>query len=469
MKSGWLSGLLLFLLSFGAAAAAGDMTAEIAQVNTSKYPEITLYVNVVGSDGRMVEGLAQEDFTVTEDSAAVEITAFSAGSRAAIATVLTIDRSGSMGTEGKLDGAKTAATTFVDLMREQDKAALVAFDNTVLTLQPFTSEKGALKSQIQALSTGDCTAWYDGVYQSIDLIAPLDGRRSVILLSDGIDCREDMVRHLLGNGSAHSLDEAIGHARSAGIPVYAIGVGAQATDKVTNEGFDEVKLRRVASETGGKYFHAPSAAELQELYRSLSVQMQKEYILTYRSPRPTYDGTRRDIVVAVKRGSGGGGATTHSGYLEKHLVNIRSDWRWFLALLAPLVLALAIPAVLVRGVSVRRNRPIADEAARNVAGSVAGRMEPIVSPVGAAASPRPGHMAAPLSCPKCGSALRAGARFCGSCGHTMDAPLSAQPAASPQAQPAPAPPATRQVSYCLNCGRPLRPGARFCGGCGLPF
>ena len=469
MGSRWLSGLLLFFLSFGVAAAGDEMTAEIAQVNTSKYPEITLYVSVVGSDGQIVEGLAQEDFKVTEDGAPVEITAFSAGSRSPIATVLTIDRSGSMGVEGKLEGAKTAATTFVDLMREQDRAALVAFDSTVVTLQPFTSEKSALKSQIQALGIGDCTAWYDGVYNSVDLITPLEGRRSVILLSDGIDCREGLLQRLLGQGSSHSLDEAIGHAQSAGIPVYAIGLGAQATDQVSSEGFDAVKLRRVASETGGKYYHVPSAAELKELYRSLSIEMQKEYILTYRSPRPTYDGTRRDIVVAVQRGSGGGGATTRGGYLEKHLLNIRSDWRWFLVLLALLLLALAIPVILVRGVKVRRNRPGSDEETYDVPGSDARQVVPVASPIVHAPSPVESNVPMPSSCPKCGKILRPGARFCGACGYTMGAQLQAPPAVPPPAQPAPAPPAAEQISYCPDCGRPLRPGARFCGSCGRRF
>ena len=60
MRPRWLLGLLLLFLAFGIALADDDMTAEIAQVNTAKYPEITLYVSVTGSDGRIVEGLTHE-------------------------------------------------------------------------------------------------------------------------------------------------------------------------------------------------------------------------------------------------------------------------------------------------------------------------------------------------------------------------------------------------------------------------
>jgi len=268
MRVRWLLTLLVWLLLASIVRADGDFTAELAQIDTSKYPEITLYVSVRDKDGQIVEGLQEKDFKVTEDGTPVAVIAFSAGIRSAIATVMTVDRSNSMSVENKLAGAKSAAMTFVDLMREHDKAAL--------------------KRQIQSLNTGNCTAWYDGVYDSVDLIATLEGRRSVILLSDGIDCREDWKLRLLGMGSSHTLDEAIQHARDADIPVYAIGFGQRATQEVSNEGFDEVKLRRVASETGGKYYHAPNADELKRLYQSLSVEMQKEYVLTYRSPaRPT--------------------------------------------------------------------------------------------------------------------------------------------------------------------------------------
>lgn len=346
--------LLAWLLLAGAVRADGDFTVELAQIDTSKYPDITLYVSVRDRDGQIVEGLREEDFQVTEDGVSVDIIAFSAGIRSAIATVLTIDRSTSMGAENKMAGAKSAAIIFVELMREHDKAGLVAFNEDVATLQSFTSDKAALKRQIESLSPGGCTAWYDGVYDSVALIATLEGRRSVILLSDGIDCREDWLRGLLGQGSSHTLNEAIQHAQDADIPVYIIGFGQRATQEVGNEGFDEVKLRRVATETGGKFYHAPDADELKRLYQSLSVEMQKEYVLTYRSPRPTYDGTRRNIVVTVQRGGGEPGVTTGGRYLERHLINIRSDPTLFLAFLLPLLLLLALPTAasrVKRGVS----------------------------------------------------------------------------------------------------------------------
>jgi VWFA-related protein len=383
--------LLVWALLAGAVWADGDFTAELAQINTSRYPEITLYVSVADRAGQIVEGLQQGDFRITENGVPVDIIAFSAGSRTSIATVLTIDRSGSMSVEGKLQGAKTAAETFVNLMRAQDRAALVAFESSVVTLQPFTSDKAALKAQIRSLSADGCTTWYDAIYQSVDLITPLEGRRSVILLSDGIDCREDLLRRLAGYGSSHDLNEAIQRAQKAGIPVYAIGLGQKATQAVGNEGFDEVKLRRVATETGGKYYHAPSAAELKQLYSSLSTTMQKEYMLTYRSPRPTYDGTRRDIAVTVQR-SGEPGATTQGRYLEQHLVHVRSDPRLFLAFFVPLLLLLIAPTI---GLRVKHARETSGQVVKGPEGASA-----VGQPSMGRESAQPQmHVAPPLAAP----------------------------------------------------------------------
>lgn len=348
MRGRWILILLAWLLLAGTVRADGEFTAELAQIDTSKYPDITLYVSVRDKDGQIVGGLPEEAFKITEDGTPVDIIAFSAGIQSAISTVLTIDRSGSMDVENKMAGAKSAATTFVELMRAHDKAALVAFNQDVVTIQPFTSDKAALKRKIQSMSPGGCTAWYDGVYQSVDLVATLEGRRSVILLSDGIDCRESWMQRLLGQGSSYTLDEAIQHARGADIPVYAIGFGQRATQQVSDEGFDEVKLRRVAGETSGKYHHAPNADELKQLYQTLSIEMQKEYVITYRSPRPTYDGTRRNIVVTVQRSGGEPGVTTRGRYLEQHLINLRSDLRLFLTFLLPLLLLLALPTAASR-------------------------------------------------------------------------------------------------------------------------
>jgi hypothetical protein len=57
-----------------------------------------------------------------------------------------------------------------------------------------------------------------------------------------------------------------------------------------------LSLTHLANETGGEYYEVPSADELKQLYTSISQSTQEEYVITYKSPRASFDGTRRDIV-----------------------------------------------------------------------------------------------------------------------------------------------------------------------------
>jgi len=96
----------------------------------------------------------------------------------------------------------------------------------------------------------------------------------------------------------------------------------------------ETGLKDIAGQTNGAFYHAPSAAELEELYRQIALSTQEEYVLTYHSPRPDFDGTRRDITVRV------GETGASGGYVEQHLVTVQSDLLVGLLFLVPLGLAL---------------------------------------------------------------------------------------------------------------------------------
>jgi hypothetical protein len=63
------------------------------------------------------------------------------------------------------------------------------------------------------------------------------------------------------------------------------------------------------------------------------------------------------------------------------------------------------------------------------------------------------------TCPKCGSPLRPGAKFCGNCGNVISTPPPAPPASA-------SPPPQAGVALCPHCGKPLRVGAKFCNNCG---
>jgi Ca-activated chloride channel family protein len=441
--------LLVLVPIFGSAApiAAPDASpARVTQVDTAHYPDVTLYVGVTGADGRTVGGLAARDFAVTEDGQPVTIADF-AGAAGPISTVLVVDRSASMDENDKIDGAQDAARAFVEQMRSGDQTELITFNQTARVDERFTGSQDELLRAIDDIDADGGTALYDSMVAGVDALKNMSGRRALLLLTDGQDCRESSICPD-EYGSRRDLEQAITYAEQQGQPVYVIGVGDRAGGE--RDGIDEGVLRKIADQTSGEYFYAPSGDQLAGLYRSLSAGLQQEYTLTYRSPRPFYDGTRRDIRVSV-----GGAPAATGGYVERHLIDVRSDPRVGLLLLLPVLGALLAPTLLRRRPTndqrptTTDHRPPTSALLDSVPTSI--KSSPaigstIVQPAGVVVLP-----ADVGRCTSCDAPLlRAGARFCAECG-----------AAQPASQSAP----SRRI-FCDQCGRPMRDRAPVCAHCG---
>ncbi|GAB4208187.1 MAG: hypothetical protein OHK0022_37430 [Roseiflexaceae bacterium] len=422
-----LAALLLPALPVAAATAS---QARVAQVDTSAYPDVTIYVSVTDSAGQPVGGLTQNDFQILEEGQPVVISDFAGGGETAINTVLVIDRSGSMDVSGKMEGAKEAAEAFVEQMRPGDRTAIIAFDTKPELIEPFTSDTKALTRAIRSIHPGESTALYDSLIAGVMQLDGLSGRRALLLLTDG---RDLISTDSDQQASFASLEQAIDTAERAGIAVQAIGLGERGSNGDRRTGIDEQVLRQIASETEGEYFYTPSGDQLAALYRKLAAGLHQEYRLTYRSPRPFYDGTRRNIEVTVS-----GMPATGGQYVEKHLIQVRSAPLVGALLLLPVLLALALPMLLFR----RRATAPATPPFSGPAPSAPG-VAP--KPYVAGDQPRCEACDTPLDPPT--------ARFCSICGASQGGGAQA----------------TVQVGrFCQECGTALRDGARFCGSCGAP-
>jgi VWFA-related protein len=380
-----------------AAAQAGGLRINVTQVDGSRFPLVTLYISITDAAGQPAIGLTQGELKVEEDGTPVELVEFKGSGGAPVHTLLVVDRSNSM--EGqKLAGAQEAAQTFVDLMRPGDQAGLLLFDHEAELAQPLTTEKSLLKRQIATVEARGGTSLYDAVTEGVRTLAPVSGRKSAIVLSDGMDNRDDP-RSLFSfaRGSRSTLAQTVSGAKSADVPLYTIGLG-------DGRELNADALQQMSRETDGAYFHAPTTSDLANLYRTLSQQFQTEYAVTYRSPRAAYDGTHRGIEVKVDT-AGGQTATGGGAYLERHLVQLRSTLPVTLLLSALLVVAFVAP--LLAG----RRRSVALAA---VAGPPSTRAAVPPPPPALAPSITPGP--AGRFCVSCGTPLRPSASFCTHCG-----------------------------------------------------
>jgi Ca-activated chloride channel family protein len=309
---------------------------QVVQTDTSNFPNIDVWVSVTDEAGNPVGTLPEEAFTLIENGQSVDVQqVYQAGDQGPVSTVLAIDRSGSMLDYGKLDAAKAAATAFVDRMRPQDATGLVVFNTQVETLQPLTTDKGALRDAINRLQAFNDTAMYDALAESVSMLSGVSGRRAIIVLSDGLD-----------NMSQRTADDIIGSIAGAEVSVYAIGLGDPTAAPGSTSGIDEAALRAIAQQSRGEYMYQPEPEGLAALYEQLSYQLQNEYRLSYVSPNSLYDGVERGVEVRVAET---GGAQT--GYNPGGVIPETSQalgWPIFGGLLAGLVVLLIVPGLIRR-------------------------------------------------------------------------------------------------------------------------
>ncbi len=284
-REGVVNPLQYLINNPGQSAPSPSIKLTISSVDISRFPRIDTYLSVTDADGAVIKGLTVNHFKLTEQSELeakaveqnIDVTTVEMADNVSLA--LAIDRSGSMSSTD-MRNAKNAANTIADNLSAEDRSAVISFATSVRVDQSFTGDKNALKSAINALSSGGWTALYDAIYTSVELTSKEVGIPVVLAFTDGKD---------EGNVSKNNLDEVINFAQSKGVPVYCIGLGE----------VDHLVLQKIADETGGTYHYTPDSAQLEQIYKEIAASIQDLYFVTYRTHNTNFDGTKRTIEVTA--------------------------------------------------------------------------------------------------------------------------------------------------------------------------
>lgn len=335
---------LLPLLTLFSAPTAHAQTSgpqiRITQVDKSHFPQVTVYVSVVDENGKPV-GIDPKTIQILENNQAMQPTEIRGGGDNAaqtvpITTMLVIDISGSMDKNGKLAAAKEAAKKYVSQMRTGDQAGLMTYDTKTYYVQPITTDTAALTAAIDSLKPGSDTAMYDALVEAEKNLEPVSGRKSIIVMTDGLD-----------NKSRATADEVIKSIGQSGLSISTIGFGDPSTKGQV--GLDEAGLKSLAEKAGGLYAFANDAETLSKIYQQYGEVLQSEYALTYVSPTSLHDGVNRGLTVAVN----GNAVTTSAKYNPGGLLPevTAQSWSMFFAILVVLLFLLALPFLANYGVN----------------------------------------------------------------------------------------------------------------------
>ena len=228
---------------------------------------VNLFVNVTDKTGAIVGGLAQDDFQVAEDGRPQKIAVFERQSELPLNLTLAIDTSGS--TFKDLGLEQSASRRFIHaLLRQQDQMSLIEFATDVRQLVPFTNKVAQLDRGLGSLRVGDATALYDAIYLGSEGLAKKEGRKVLVLVSDGGD-----------TAKSTSYAEALEQALRSEVMIYSI-IDVPIEASAGRDIGGEHALITLSEQTGGKSFYAGEGG-LDKAFERVSEDLRTQYLLAY--------------------------------------------------------------------------------------------------------------------------------------------------------------------------------------------
>jgi VWFA-related protein len=322
-----------------------DVQIRVTQIDESQFPQVKVYVSVTNAAGEPV-GIAPERLRLFENGTALQPDEASGqGDTGPLTTLLIVDVSGSMNEAGKLDAAKGAARAYVEQLRPDDQAGLIAFNTEVNYLQPLTTDRQALLQAIDGLKAQQDTAMYNALAEGVRVLSDVEGRKAIILLADGLD-----------NRSVATADTVIEQIGPSGLSISVIGLGDTSQLGVTNAALDEAALKSLADRAGGVYGFADDPEALRLLYERLARTLQSEYTLIYTSPVALRDGINRNLTVRLLDADVEADTVYNPGGVVPEVPR-QNSLPVFAVAMGALFLLLVVPLALSRGAAILRGMP----------------------------------------------------------------------------------------------------------------
>jgi Ca-activated chloride channel homolog len=250
---------------------------------------VNLGVTVTAKSGSLVADLQAGDFDVYEDGQKQTLSYFAAGDARGDAGPpmhlgLMLDVSESMGEDIRF--TKTAAIKFLNTLVDAVDITVVDFDSQVRAARYSQAEFARVIERIRQQKATGFTALYDAIGVYLDGAAGQDGRKIMLLYTDGGDTR-----------SAMSFGELVDLLKASDVTVYAIGE----LEHQSAAGANDARriLTQIAETTGGRSFFPLTAKDLDTIYDQVVSEVRAQYTIGYVSTNPKTDGAWRKVEVRI--------------------------------------------------------------------------------------------------------------------------------------------------------------------------
>jgi Ca-activated chloride channel family protein len=232
---------------------------------------VRILATVKNSAGELVGTLNKEDFEILDNGVKQEIAIFERRTAQPLSIALLVDTSLSTAIELRyeVDSVNRFLRALFAEGSAEDAVALYSFNYQVTLLSSFTSRKERLEQSLKSIKPVGGTSLYDAIYLASKDLEPRQGRRVIVVVTDGGDTT-----------SVKTFHQALEAAQFADAVLYAILVMPITADAGRNVG-GEHALVGLATGTGGRVFTPSVGATLDAAFQDILKELRTQYYLAY--------------------------------------------------------------------------------------------------------------------------------------------------------------------------------------------
>ncbi len=252
---------------------------DVIRVNSTLVP---VTASIVDNQGRAITDLKLEDFELRVDGQPKQISEVGF-SNTPVRLVMLFDNSSSLTAAREFE--KQAATRFFkNVMRPLDEAAIYSVSTIPILEQPLTGNIQTLVRTIEHFGKPEgATALFDAIAQAAAYLRPLQGRKVIVIVSDGADTISDL-----------DFDSTLRQAQAADCQIYAVQTGLIENANVRDLAAER-RMQEMTAQTGGAVYVPRGTADLDTAFAQISADLAQQYILSYYPTDDPRDGRFRII------------------------------------------------------------------------------------------------------------------------------------------------------------------------------
>lgn len=277
--------------------AGDDDDGEVIRVDSMLVP---IPASVIDAAGKAVTNLKLEDFELLIDGKAAQISDVSR-SDAPVRLAMLFDNSSSVSQAREFE-VKAAVRFFKRVLRpDKDMAALYSVSEFSRLEQPLTKNVSQITAAIENFpSPQGATALLDAIVKAANYLRETDGRRVIVIVSDGEDTYSDLDT---------TLEKVVRAVQMANCQVYVVKTTDFENFKRTGQRGGnanilkltaERRMQELAQQTGGAVYSPIDERELDQAFNQISAELSQSYILNYYPEETARNNEFRTISLAVK-------------------------------------------------------------------------------------------------------------------------------------------------------------------------